>query len=95
MHADKASASEAEYDALHFEACLAEVDQQAQVQTSCLEIIQALGAVDIIECSDRLQFNEHRTLDQQIDGVFSDINSIDLTTMPYCCKTESPALRSS
>src|SRR3977135_1836444 len=76
MHADKASASEAEYDALHFETCLAKVDQEAQVQAGRLQIIQALGAVNIVECSDRLQFNEHRTLDQQIDGVSSDINAI-------------------
>lgn len=76
MHADEASASEAEYDALHFEACLAKVDQQAQVQTGRLQIIQTLSSVNIVECSDRLQLNEHRTLDQEIDGVFSDINAI-------------------
>jgi hypothetical protein len=64
MHADKAGASEAEYDALHVEACLSEVDQQAQVQTGGIEIIQALCAVNIIESSDRLQL-KHRTLDQQ------------------------------
>ena len=76
MHADKAGASEAEYDALHFEACLAEVDQQAQVQTGRLEIIHALRAVNIVEHSDRLQLNEHCTLDQQIDRVFSGNNAI-------------------
>ena len=48
------------------------------MQTGRLEIIQALRAVNIIECSDRLQLNKHRTLDQQIDGVFSDINAIVL-----------------
>ena len=48
------------------------------MQAGRLEIIQALRAVNIIECSDRLQLHKHRTLDQQIDGVLSDANAIVL-----------------
>ena len=58
MHADKASALEAKYDAFHFEACPPEVDQQAQVQTGRLQIIQALRSMNLIDSMDYFQFNE-------------------------------------
>jgi hypothetical protein len=76
MNADKAGASKAQNYALDFQARLAEVDQEAQLQTSRPKVVQALGTMNIIECSDRLQFNEHRILNQQIDSVLANDDTV-------------------
>ena len=45
---------------------LAEVNQQAQCQARCLEIVEALRQMNVVEFPDSLQFDQDAALDEQV-----------------------------
>ena len=59
--------------ALGVQAWVAEVKQQAEMQASRLEIVDALQTMRIVQCFDHLQLDQNRILDQQMtsDSSFS------------------------
>ena len=94
-YADEAGASEAEYDALHFEACLSEVDQQAQVQTGRPSDNSGIERGEYRRVP-LTAFSSTSTAPSTRRSTAYSPTSMPsyLTTMPYCCKTARPALRS-
>src|ERR1700675_406528 len=76
MNADKASASQAQDDALDVQTRVAEIEQQADLQARCPKVVDALGAMDLSDCVDGLQLDDHRSLDQQVHRVVTDDDPI-------------------
>ena len=57
----------------------AKAQQQAQTQVAGFEVVHALRAMHIVQCSNRLQFDGHHLLDQQIGDILSDNDAV----IPY------------
>jgi hypothetical protein len=49
-NANGPGASKVPNDAFDLQAWRAEIQQQAKMQAGCLEVVQALGAMDIVQC---------------------------------------------
>ena len=62
--------------ALGVQTWVAEVKQQAEMQASRLEIVDALQTMRIVQCFDHLQLDQNRILDQQIHEILADHNTI-------------------
>ena len=56
---------------LDFDAGLAKIEQQTQVQAGCLQIIDALGHVRFVERANRFQFNHDGIVSQQVGYVLA------------------------
>ncbi len=59
-------------DAPHLYSGLPEVEQQADRQFACLEIIQDLGLMRLRQCVDRFQFDDDRVFDHKIGDILTD-----------------------
>ncbi len=64
--------SQAVRHALDLQAWLAEMEQQAEMQPGCFEVIDTLGAVRLVQCFHGLQLDQKRILDQQVNEVLAD-----------------------
>jgi hypothetical protein len=54
----------------------AKTQQQAQTQVAGFEVVHALRAMHIVQCANRLQFDGHHLLDQQIGDILSDNDAV-------------------
>jgi len=64
--------SQAVRHALDLQARLAEIEQQAEMQAGCFEVIDTLGAVRLVQCFHGLQLDQKRIVDQQVNEVLAD-----------------------
>ena len=55
---------------------VAEIDQQAEPQASCLEVVEALSQVNIIYDASMLEFHEDTEFDEKIGYIFADDDAI-------------------
>ena len=53
-------------DSLEFEASCAEVDEQANFQVVCLQVVDGLGQVNVFQLNNRLQFHTDYIVYQKI-----------------------------
>ena len=53
-----------------------EVQQQAHFDVRGLQVIQTLGAMDIVQCVHRFQLDQYGTLDQKVGGIVPDDHSV-------------------
>jgi len=65
-------ASQAKDSTSDLQARVAKVEQQAHPQASAAKIVNALGAMDLNHCLERLQRHEDRLRDQQVQRVVTD-----------------------
>jgi hypothetical protein len=61
---------------LYLQPRIAEIDQQAQPEAGCFQVVYALCAVDRIQRADSFQFDENGILDQHIGRVSTDHHAI-------------------
>jgi len=61
---------------LNFESGPAEVEQQAEAQSGCLQVVDALGGVSAVQRLDGFQFDDDGLLDQQFGRVLPDDNAV-------------------
>lgn len=76
MHADGIEQLLPPEEAFDLQPGVAEVNQQAEIQSSRLEIIQTLRTVDIIQRSDRFQLNQYSVLYQQVGSIFANNDTV-------------------
>jgi hypothetical protein len=69
MHADKRIPLQAVCHTFDFQSWFAEIEQKAKAHAGCLEIVDALGAVRLVEGFDSLQFDQQQTFDYQADKI--------------------------
>jgi hypothetical protein len=68
----KKGGSQAIDDAFDFQTSVAEIEQQAQGPAGGLQVIEALGAMRLIQCLRGFQLDQKRLLDQQVRDVLPD-----------------------
>jgi hypothetical protein len=64
--------SQAPHQAFDFQAWIAEVQQQAEIQAGGLEIIDALKAMGLVQRFDGLQCNQNRVVHPQVYEILAD-----------------------
>ena len=51
-------------------------DEQAQREAGCLEVVEALGHVQVIQGFDRLEFHEYHTVHNRVGEILTDVHAI-------------------
>ena len=75
-HAKGGGALQVQDDAFDLKARLAEVEQQAEMQTCGFQIIQALRAMNLVDRPGYFQFDEDHVFDEQVNRIVPDHNAI-------------------
>jgi len=77
---------------LDLNARLPEIEQQAQVQSGCLQVIDALGHVRFVERANRFQFNHDGILDQQVSHILARDDTVVMNRNPLLLQNRQPGL---
>jgi hypothetical protein len=64
--------SQAVHHALDLQTRVAEVDQSAELQACCLEIVDALQAMRLVQCVDGFEFGQNCIFGQQVYEIIGD-----------------------
>jgi hypothetical protein len=75
-HANGSDASQGQDDAFDLKARLAEVEHQAEMQARRFQIIQALRAMNLVDCLGYLQFDEDDVFNEQVNSIFPDYDPV-------------------
>jgi hypothetical protein len=77
---------------LDLDARLAEIEQQAQMQPGCRQVIDALGHVRFVQRANRFQFNHDGILDQQVGHVLARDDTVVMNRNPLLLQDCQPSL---
>ena len=61
---------------LYFDLRSAKIDQKAKAEPGCLQVIEALGLMNVIKRLDGLQLYQHTSFNQEVGDVLADDDPI-------------------
>jgi hypothetical protein len=71
---------------------LTEIEQQAQVQRCCRQIVDALRHVRLIECANRFQFNQDSIVHQQVGYILAGHDTVVINSNRLLLQDRQPSL---